>query len=279
MRGPFVRALLAAASLALAAAPPALADTSDSSNWAGYAIHGTGVSFQQVTAQWRQPIAKCVPARPTYSAAWVGLGGFSETSTALEQIGTELDCGRAGKVLSSAWFELVPEPARTIGLRVRPGDLVAAKVTVTGRQVVFALSDRTRHSTFTKTLYAPQVDVSSAEWIVEAPSDCVSSTSCRTLPLADFGSTTFRRAQAVSTTGLSGSITDPGWSRTKIKLRPAGTRFISLHGQSVGAATPLAPSAGGSSFKVVYSRMPVPSGPMFVRREFVQSTRLTATEP
>ncbi len=274
MRGSFLRGLIAAASLVLAAAPGALADTSDSSNWAGYAIHATGTSFQVVTARWRQPRARCVPGKATYSAAWVGLGGFSESSNALEQTGTELDCGPAGKVISSAWFELVPAPARTIRLRVRPGDLMAAKVTVTGSQVSVGLSDLTRHWTFTKTLHARQVDVSSAEWIVEAPSDCVSANSCQTLPLADFGSATFSFAHTVSASGVSGTISNPGWGVTRIRLRPAGTRFVSLHGGVGLGATPLALRARGSSFEVVYSRLQARSGPMHVRRKFVQSARL-----
>ena len=251
-----MRALVAAASLALAAAPRAVADTSDSSNWAGYAIHATGISFQEVTAQWRQPRARCVPGKPAYSAAWIGLGGFSETSAALEQIGTELDCGRAGRVLSSAWFELVPAPARTIRRHVSPGDLMRADVAMAGAQVTVGLSDQTRRWRFTKTLRAAEVDVSSAEWIVEAPSDCVSAFSCQTLPLADFGSATFRFVHAVSTAGVSGSITNPAWGRTRIRLRPAGTRFGSLHGGAGGGATPRALRAGGSSFKVVYTRTP-----------------------
>ena len=266
MSGLFGRSLVAAASLALAAAPAALADTSDSYNWAGYAIHGTGVSFAQIKAQWRQPRAKCVAGMRTYSAAWVGLGGFSETSTALEQIGTELDCGMAGRVLSSAWFEVVPEPARTIRLRVRPGDLVAAEVTVSAPKVTVTLSDETQHRTFTKSLHASAVDVSSAEWIVEAPSACYSATACQSLPLADFGATTFRFAQARTTTGVRGSITNPGWGVTKLRLRPAGRRFASYHDRLKGAATPLALTAGGSSFKVAYSQTSAPGVAMSVRR-------------
>jgi len=271
VRGLPVRAFLAAASLALAAAPAALADTSDSANWAGYAVHGTGVSFAQVTAQWRQPTARCVPGGATYSAAWIGLGGFNEASRSLEQVGTELDCGIAGRVLSSAWFEVVPAPARTVRLSVRPGDLVAAKVTVSGTEVTVTLSDQTQHRSFTRSMDAPTVDVSSAEWIVEAPSDCISPSSCQLLPLADFGATTFRFAQAVSTAGVHGSITTPVWGVTRIRLRPAVTRFSAFDHPLQGAATPLALTAGGSSFQVVYSRTSGPSAPMLVGREFLPS--------
>ena len=34
--------------------------------------------------------------RESYSAVWVGLGGYSENASALEQIGTDADCSRSG---------------------------------------------------------------------------------------------------------------------------------------------------------------------------------------
>jgi hypothetical protein len=43
------------AGLALFATPDALADTTTSSNWSGYAAHRTGVSLRQVIGQWRVP--------------------------------------------------------------------------------------------------------------------------------------------------------------------------------------------------------------------------------
>src|SRR5947209_25549 len=107
-------------------APAALADTSASANWAGYAVHHPGISFRTVSASWTQPTAACTPGNPTYSAYWVGLGGFSATSRALEQIGTETDCNFAGDAVLSAWYELVPAPSTPIRLAVRPGDAVTA---------------------------------------------------------------------------------------------------------------------------------------------------------
>ena len=107
-----------AAGLAVAAAlllaPPALADTTQSSNWAGYAIHKSGVTFRKVAGSWTQPSATCTPGERTFSSVWVGLGGYDERSNALEQIGTETDCSASGRVVSSAWYELVPAPSRTI---------------------------------------------------------------------------------------------------------------------------------------------------------------------
>ncbi len=260
MRVTLLIALLAAA---LACPAAALADTAESSNWAGYAAHRPGVSFRSVVATWRQPRASCTRGKRTYSAFWVGLGGYSQSSTALEQIGTEMDCKASGRAVSSAWYELVPAPSTSIGLKVRPGDTLTASVTVAGHRVDVALDDLTRNRGFHKTLYAANADVSSADWIVEAPSDCLNIDACQTLPLANFGSTTFDLAGAESTTGHQGSISDPAWRWTKIKLTPGGRRFVVYHGTgtSAGAASPSPLRLQGSSFKVVYSRISIQGNP------------------
>lgn len=276
MRRSLTTAILAAATLAFVGVPDALADTSDSSNWAGYAVHRPGVSFREVFATWRQPTAKCAAGNQSFSAMWVGLGGYSETSNALEQIGTEVDCSQSGKVVSSAWYELVPAASEAVGLRVRPGDLLGASVTVAGHRVVLALRDATTHRSFAKALYAPSIDTSSAEWILEAPSDCITATACETLPLANFGSATFSFAGAVATTGHAGTISDSTWGSTRIRLLPGGRRFVVYQGPAIsaGAATPSALAARGTSFRVTYSAVSVQGNPFLTRREPVRAGQL-----
>jgi Peptidase A4 family len=251
----------------LLGAPAALANTTKSTNWAGYAIHRAGVSFHQVSATWIQPSATCTSGHASYSAMWVGLGGYKPTSDALEQIGTEVDCGAGGRVLSSAWYELVPAPSKTISFAVHPGDAIHASVTVTGHQVVVELDNLTRHHTFRKTLYTPSIDISSAEWIVEAPSECMSQYACQALPLADFGSVSFESATAVTTNGAVGSIAGSGWGRTKIKLTPGSQRFIVARGASAtaGTAAPSALRGGGRAFDVTYATAPVQPSPQLAR--------------
>ena len=251
----------------LVGAPAAMANTTKSTNWAGYAIHRPGVSFHEVSASWVQPTATCVSGHPSYSAMWVGLGGYSPTSDALEQIGTEVDCGAGGRVLSSAWFELVPAPSKTISLAVRPGDAMHASVTVTGHKVVVELENLTSHHRFRKTLYSPAIDVSSAEWIVEAPSDCLGQYACQALPLANFGSVSFDSATAVTNGGAAGSIAGPAWGRTKIKLSPGAQRLIVARGSSdtAGTAAPSVLRDGGSTFDVTYAAAPAQSSPAMAR--------------
>jgi hypothetical protein len=264
-------ALLALA--ALAGAPAALADTTQSSNWAGYAVHGAGIRFAKVTGTWTQPQPTCSGGRPTYSSAWVGIGGYSVTSQALEQTGTEADCTAGGRGVSSAWYEVVPAASRTIKRTIVPGDRVRGTVVVKGDDVTMTLNDLTRQSSFTKRLHAAHVDTTSAEWILEAPTVCHGAANCHTLPLADFGSAGFTAASAVTTTGHRGSITDRKWATTRINLASTGRQFVSDPAAYVATAVPSPLSAQGSAFTVTYRGLSAPSGS--VHGGLVTGARLT----
>jgi Peptidase A4 family len=251
-----------------AAAPTALGDTVSSSNWAGYAVHRAATQFKKVSGSWIQPTASCASGTQTYSAIWVGLGGYNESSDALEQIGSEVDCRASGKVDSTLWYELVPAPSRSIKMKVRPGDALTATVTVRGRTVILSIRNLTTRHTFTKTIRTSTIDVSSAEWIVEAPSDCINANTCQTLPLANFGSTTFGFAAAQSTAGHIGSISDPAWDSSKIRLTASGRRFVSYNGSTpvVGVANPSALDPTGASFNVTYSTVAAQNPPVAPQR-------------
>jgi hypothetical protein len=247
---------LAVIAAVLWAAPAALAGTSTSSNWAGYAIHHPDVKFTKVIGAWTQPKLTCVPGFSTYSAYWIGLGGYDVNSNALEQIGTEADCNSSGAMRMSAWYELVPAPSRPIKLAVHAGDTIGATVSVKGHRVKLTLDDASTHKSVSKTVSTSAIDVSSAEWIAEAPSECSSSTSCQTLPLADFGSTNFSFAFAQTSGGHNGTIADSKWSTTRITLVAGGRRFIGFGGGGGGEATPSKLSDAGSAFSVTYSAAP-----------------------
>jgi hypothetical protein len=266
-------ALIAALGTLGAAPALAAADTSTSSNWSGYAVHRGGVHFKHIAATWRQPSATCQPGNPTYSAIWVGLGGFNLSSNALEQIGTEVDCSRSGRIVSSAWYELVPAASRNIRLAVRPGDLMQASVAVSGRRVTLTLNNRTRHKRFVRTVVASSLDVSSADWIVEAPSECTSSSQCDTLPLADFGTVGFTGANATTAAGRMGRLSSRMWNLTKISLAPGGRRYASL-GPMV-AAMPSALTSAGSAFSVEFAQIPSSGTTASAQRKL--STRAAAS--
>jgi hypothetical protein len=252
-RAPLLAAAVATL-LAVATAPAGAASwTTTSSNWAGYASSQPGVGFRRVSATWTAPQAHCASGGRRYSAVWVGLGGFHTTSKALEQVGTEADCA-GGKGYYSAWYELVPAAPVKLGLTVRPGDAMSASVTVSGHSVTLFIANRTRGTTFSKRLDVARVDVSSAEWIVEAPSSCGDNGDCRALALADFGTTSFANVKATKSTGHTGTISDPAWSAAAITLSPhrgpGGLRFAS--DGDLGSAVPADLSPAGDAFTVTY---------------------------
>lgn len=259
---------------ALVGAPAAAANNTQSSNWAGYAVHRSGVHFTTVTGTWVQPQPTCTPGQATYSSVWVGLGGYTLDSPALEQIGTESDCTAGGRAISSAWYELVPSASHGIRLTVKPGDRMRAGVTVKGGEVTVTLTDLTRHRSLTKRLHPATVDTTSAEWILEAPSVCSSAWDCHTLPLADFGSAGFTAAAATTTTGHRGTIDDRKWTTTKISLAASGRTFVDNPSAPVATAVPSSLSAQGSSFTVTYRGGATSTVPTISQNAFVAGDRL-----
>lgn len=175
-------ALTGATSSALAAST----QREQSQNWAGYVVHDKdGQSFSSVSGSWTEP-AVSPQSGDGYSAFWVGLGGTSPNSRALEQIGTAASVVD-GKPHCSAWYELVPAPETKLNLAIHPGDRLAANVTVAGERVTLSLSDRTTGQSVSKTLEMHGSDTSSAEWIAEAPSKVTPGDGTQILPLANFG--------------------------------------------------------------------------------------------
>jgi len=236
-------------------------DATMSTNWAGYAVtapSAPGVpatSFTDVTGTWVQPRVKCVAGEVGAAAFWVGLGGWDQSSQALEQIGTEADCDRQGQVSYSAWYEIVPAGPVTLKLTIHAGDRVNGAVVASGSQVVFSLKNLTRHTRFSKRVTpSSPLDVGSAEWIAEAPSLCRSRGHCTVVPLTNFGRMSFSNAAAIGN-GHPGTISDTTWSPTQVVLAPdpgAQSAFgliANTHG-----AIPSATSADGRSFSVSWRR-------------------------
>jgi hypothetical protein len=262
-------AAAAAIAVAVCGAPAAgAATTTDTStNWAGYVAGRTGVRFRHVSATWVQPAVSCQAGTPTYTSAWLGLGGNSETSQALEQIGTEADCTATGTARYSSWYELVPDVSHSARLTVKAGDQLHASVGVSGHRVTVTLANLTRGTHFTKTMRAATVDTSSAEWIVEAPSLCAdaSLSSCRLGALGNFGTTSFTGANATTTGGHTGTVSDAAWDATAVNLTAAGgrgPRFTEAQsrGAAGGEAVTGALDATGAAFSVTYQQSSAPVG-------------------
>jgi Peptidase A4 family len=233
-----------------------------SSNWSGYALVSPAdapMSFTDVTGTWVTPKARCTDGRRDASAFWVGLGGYSESSTSLQQLGTAAECsgGVGAKPVYYAWWEVVPASSVRIPLAISAGDTITAAVLVSGQNITFSLKDVTRRTRFSKLIAPSQtLDVGSAEWIAEAPSDC-SFGRCRTVPLTNFGTVMFTKAAAIGN-AHPGTISDAAWAASPIELVSKGADGgpffgTDTFGSGVGAV-PGDVSADGRSFSVSWQR-------------------------
>jgi Peptidase A4 family len=238
-------------------APRVAADGSPqaSVNWSGYAAVSPAttpstdppVAFSDVTGSWTQPKARCVKGRSDAAAFWVGIGGFNEDSSTLQQLGTTAQCSNRGVATYFVWWEIVPAPEVRVPLKIRPGDRVTAAVLVNGSRVAMSIKNSTRGTRFSTTVTVLQPpDVSSAEWIAEAPTACSRTGACQVVPLTNFGSVTFSKAAATAS-NVSGTISNPAWLATPLQLIPE---------VPVGfGAAPGALSADGRSFRVSSQRL------------------------
>ena len=227
--------------------------TSVSANWSGYALQdvsGAGLHFTSVTGTWKVPALSCDSTSTASAAFWVGLGGSSDAATGLEQTGTGADCSN-GSARYYAWYEILPAASIEVPLKVKPGDQITTSVNVDGTTVLVQIKNRTRKTSFTKALQVDAPDLSSAEWIAEAPSACNSSGRCTILPLANFGRVTFTRAAAIASSH-PGTISDATWANDSISLVPesASHFFATRDASSTAGAAPGALSADGRSFGV-----------------------------
>jgi hypothetical protein len=254
-------AALAAVALSVGALAAPAGAASVSGNWAGYVAvphAGGGSRFSSVSGTWRQPAVSCSRGRESFSAVWVGLGGYGEGASSLEQIGTDANCSAGGRASYASWFELLPADPVQIRLRISPGDLVSASVTIRGTRVTMRMRNLTTGARFSSTRHYSHPDASTAEWIVEAPSSCSSASICTTLPLANFATVPFASATATAR-GQTRTLLDPGWSASALELRQgsgdlagSGARDVRLVGPVV-RATPSAVSRSGA-FSVRWDR-------------------------
>lgn len=216
--------------------------------WSGYVVTGNHVSYTSISGTWTEPVMSCTAGTaPGLSAAWVGLGGL--TTHSLQQVGVDANCNAKGHATYFAWFEILPDVAHNVAERIGAGDVITGTVKRIGLALVeLRLQNLTRHWTFDRKITWGSADVSSAEWIVEAPFSCKRFT-CKTSRLANFGSLSFHNVAAVGN-GHRGSLFDPAWTTTQINLAPC----IRTQATSRAGATPTPATKGGTIFGVAWVR-------------------------
>jgi hypothetical protein len=220
------------ASLALAAAPSALAapashgelvhiarpgselNTNQSTNWFGYnqgSLEQGGKLFHAVAGEWTVPTAsQHVKGESESSSDWVGIGGgcldagCTVGDNTLIQTGTEQDVDASGSPSYSAWYELVPAPSLTItGMTIKPGDRMSASIaeTTTPETWSIKIKDVTRGESYSTTVPYTS-DYGTAEWIEEVPT-VISGLNSGIAPLPNLSTAAFDNA---ATNGSSASL-------------------------------------------------------------------------
>jgi hypothetical protein len=221
----------------------ATTETGTSLNWSGYAtvqtLGATGAgTVTQALGTWIVPTATGPASGSSFSSCWVGIDGF--TSPTVEQIGTEQDY-ISGAPVYFAWFEMFPAGSiEIIGFPVAPGDSMSASVTSLGSGV-FELALRNNTAGFTVVIPTsattnPNALMSSAEWIVEAPSDIVG-----ILPLAELSEVVWTGACA-TVGGTQGPICSP--ARDDVALTMVNVNAVPI-------STPSDPTCNCTAFIVV----------------------------
>ena len=169
---------------------PSVSSQVSSSNWAGYVVASSFSSpSHDVTAvkgSWIVQTANPTK-QSTYSAQWIGIGGYFSNDNSLIQTGTSSDYSKGASYY--AWYELLPASETQISLKVSPGDNMSAyiyEVKPFGSQQEWNITirDNTTGAAFSK-LVNYSSSMLSAEWIEERPALCFAV--CRLTNLANFG--------------------------------------------------------------------------------------------
>ncbi|HXA29251.1 MAG TPA: G1 family glutamic endopeptidase [Candidatus Angelobacter sp.] len=219
----------------ISAAKPHSTTGWSSSNWSGYAK--TGGPFTSATGRWVVPSVSQT-SKASYSSSWVGIDGFNNSS--LIQTGTEQDW-YSGSAHYAAWWEILPAAETVIpSITPSPGDVMTASITqVSAGQFTITLTDTTRNQSFT-TQQAYGGQLTSVEWIQEAPS-----LGGRVATLAHYSSPT---------------LFDPGTANGHSPGLTAADGGVMVQSRTQ-VSTPSAPDGDTDGFNVSYgSAAPSPPG-------------------
>jgi hypothetical protein len=180
------------------------AATTTMGNWAGYVV--SDAAYSNVSASWVVPTVDCstiAAGNVSASYAWVGLGGYSDTSltqNSLEQIGTTQSCSGTTPFYA-VFYEFLPAGPQfgSAQYPLSAGDTVTATViqnqdgTYTLQESATAKDATSPKWTFSTQGSAPGASVSdpgnkSAEVIMEQPGKIGAD---GRPPVANYGSITF----------------------------------------------------------------------------------------
>jgi len=196
--------------------------SSESLNWAGYAVTGSNivnVSGSFIVPSYSGQSSSAGPkaghqgggpgggSTTSYAAFWAGIDGYN--SNTVEQAGVLMEV-QNGVASYSVWYEFYPAAPVYANWAPSPGDKIAVYVNYTASNDTFVATvvDITHGEVYQSPYTSVSgADRSSAEWIAEAPSS-----GHGILPLADFGTADFGPSYVsnygnyATVNGVTGSI-------------------------------------------------------------------------
>jgi len=215
--------------------PPAPSVATDTStNWSGYVLDGG--PFTSVRGTFTVPTLFTSPASGSV-AEWVGLDGDSSSNPSVLQAGVaeDYDVG-SNRYLVHAWWESYPAPPHDVPVVVNSGDRVTVKIAETGAALwTLTLADDTTGRSYT-TVQTYTGPATSAEWIVEAPTDMRTN---KVVPLPSYSDVTFTNLGVV---GSEGPLTRVVMIANGVPISEpsplTSAGFTVAHGSVVPAAPP-----------------------------------------
>ena len=159
-----------------------------SANWSGYVAGGGPYSVVKGSFTVPSPVSG-TPSDGQVSE-WVGVDGASSIDTSLIQAGVaeSADPQSPGGVSIQPWWEILPAAETNIStLPVSVGDRVTVTIwRLGGTSWEINLTDDTNGQSYTTPPEQFTGAGSSAEWIVEAPAQCLAQDQCQLTPLAPY---------------------------------------------------------------------------------------------
>ncbi|MCL4399394.1 G1 family endopeptidase [Candidatus Parvarchaeota archaeon] len=240
---------------------PALSNVVYSLNWAGYvaasSFSSPSATVSSVSGSWIVQTANPTK-KSTYSAQWIGIGGYFSNDNSLIQTGTSSDYSNGASYY--AWYELLPASETQItNLIIRPGDNISASIKEiksfgSVQEWNITIKDVTSKETFSK-LVNYSSSMLSAEWIEERPAFCTA-VMCRLTTLSDFGTAYYgmdytnvpftNYATINSTSGYIGDFNNQD--------------IVMVNNNGAVIASPSSLNTNGSSFTVQESSSSSPHG-------------------
>ncbi|KAI9701331.1 MAG: hypothetical protein M1820_006553 [Bogoriella megaspora] len=190
--------------------PDGIDAATQSTNWAGAALVGSG--YTGITGTFTVPSVQLPSggnSGTAYSAsAWVGLDGYT-CGSAILQTGIDFTL-QNGRTTYDAWYEWYPDYAYDFsGISFSAGDSVTVTIKATsktGGTATVKNNSKGTSVTHTFTGQGASLCETNAEWIVEDFEE-ISGNTQQQVPFVNFGSVTFTGASA-STAGGSVGITN-----------------------------------------------------------------------